>query len=55
MGHKMHIESDTNGIIKKVIATKAKNHDNARFYTLTEDKENIFICVNTLYLLLVDL
>lgn len=38
-GHKMHIATDTNGVIKKVIATTAKTHDSTQFDTLTEDEE----------------
>ena len=39
-GHKMHIATDTNGIIKKVIATTAKTHDSTQFDALTKDEEN---------------
>ena len=38
-GHKMHIATDTNGIIKKVIATTAKTHDSTQFGALTKDEE----------------
>lgn len=38
-GHKMHIATDTNGMIKKVIATTAKTHDSTQFDALTEDEE----------------
>ncbi len=38
-GHKMHIATDTNGVIKKVIATTAKTHDSTQFDALTEDEE----------------
>lgn len=38
-GHKMHIATDTNGVIKRVIATTAKTHDSTQFDTLTEDEE----------------
>ena len=37
-GHKMHIATDTNGIIKRVIATTAKTHDSTQFDALTEDE-----------------
>lgn len=37
-GHKMHIATDTNGVIKKVIATTASTHDSTQFDTLTEDE-----------------
>jgi IS5 family transposase len=37
-GYKMHIATDTNGIIKKVIATTASTHDSTQFDTLTEDE-----------------
>jgi len=33
-GHKMHIATDTNGVIKKVIATTASTHDSTQFDTL---------------------
>ncbi|PHS30035.1 MAG: hypothetical protein COA92_10190 [Sulfurovum sp.] len=35
-GHKMHIATDTNGVIKKVIATTAKTHDSTQFDALTK-------------------
>ncbi len=35
-GHKMHIATDINGVIKKVIATTAKTHDSTQFDVLTE-------------------
>ena len=35
-GHKMHIATDTNGVIKKVIATTAKTHDSTQFNALTK-------------------
>ena len=38
-GYKMHIATDTNGVIKKVIATTAKTHDSTQFDALTEDEE----------------
>lgn len=38
-GHKMHIATDTNGVIKKVIATTASTHDSTQFDALTEDEE----------------
>ena len=38
-GHKMHIATDTNGIIKKVIATTAKTHDSTQFDALTVGEE----------------
>lgn len=38
-GHKMHIATDTNGVIKKVIATTAKTHDSTQFDALTEGEE----------------
>jgi len=38
-GHKMHIATDTNGVIKKVIATTASTHDSPQFDALTEDEE----------------
>ena len=38
-GHKMHIATDTNGVIKKVIATTASTHDSTQFDSLTEDEE----------------
>lgn len=38
-GHKMHIATDTNGVIKKVIATTAKTHDSTQFDALTQDEE----------------
>ena len=42
-GHKMHIATDTNGVIKKVIATTAKTHDSTQFDALTEyEKKAIF-------------
>jgi IS5 family transposase len=37
-GYKMHIATDTNGVIKKVIATTASTHDSTQFDTLTEDE-----------------
>ncbi|WP_324171084.1 IS5 family transposase [Sulfurimonas sp.] len=37
-GLKMHIATDTNGIIKKVIATTASTHDSTQFDKLTEDE-----------------
>ncbi|HHE06066.1 MAG TPA: IS4/IS5 family transposase [Epsilonproteobacteria bacterium] len=37
-GHKMHIATDTNGVIKKVIATTASTHDSTQFDALTEDE-----------------
>ncbi|BAF71636.1 IS5 family transposase [Sulfurovum sp. NBC37-1] len=37
-GHKMHIATDTNGVIKKVIATTASTHDRTQFDTLTENE-----------------
>ena len=38
-GHKMHIATDTNGVIKKVIATTASTHDSTQFDALTKDEE----------------
>ena len=38
-GHKMHIATDTNGIIKDVIATTAKTHDSTQFDKLTKDEK----------------
>jgi len=38
-GHKMHIATDTNGVIKKVIATTASTHDSTQFDALTGDEE----------------
>ena len=38
-GHKMHIATDRNGIIKEVIATTAKVHDSTQFDELTKDEE----------------
>ena len=38
-GHKIHIATDTNGVIKKVIATTASTHDSTQFDALTEDEE----------------
>ena len=38
-GLKMHIATDTNGIIKKVIATTASTHDSTQFDALTEDED----------------
>lgn len=38
-GHKIHIATDTNGVIKKVIATAASAHDSTQFDTLTEGEE----------------
>ena len=38
-GQKMYIATDTNGVIKKVIATTAKTHDSTQFDALTEDEE----------------
>ncbi len=38
-GYKMHIATDTNGIIKKVIATTAKMHDSTQFDALTKDEK----------------
>ena len=38
-GHKMHIATDTNGIIKKVIATTASTHDSTQFEKLTAGEE----------------
>lgn len=38
-GHKMHIATDTNGVIKKVIATTASAHDSTQFDALTKDEE----------------
>jgi len=38
-GHKMHIATDTNGVIKKVIATTASTHDSTQFDALTEDEK----------------
>lgn len=38
-GHKMHIATDTNGVIKKVIATTAKTHDSTQFDALTQDED----------------
>lgn len=35
----MHIATDTNGIIKKVIATTASTHDSTQFDELTEDED----------------
>ena len=37
-GHKMHIATDTNGIIKDVIATTASTHDSTQFEKLTKDE-----------------
>jgi len=37
-GHKMHISTDTNGVIKRVIATTAKTHDSTQFDALTKDE-----------------
>ena len=36
---KMHIATDTNGIIKKVIATTASTHDSTQFNKLTEGED----------------
>jgi len=38
-GHKMHIATDTNGVIKKVIATTASTHDSTQFDELTKDEK----------------
>ena len=38
-GHKMHIATDRNGIIKEVIATTAKVHDSTQFDELIKDEE----------------
>lgn len=38
-GLKMHISTDTNGVIKDVIATTAKTHDSTQFETLTKDEK----------------
>ncbi len=38
-GLKMHIATDTNGIIKKVIATTASTHDSTKFDELTKDED----------------
>jgi len=38
-GHKMHIATDVNGIIKDVIATTAKTHDSTQFDKLTKDED----------------
>ena len=38
-GHKMHIATDTNGVIKKVIATTASTHDSTQFDALTKDEQ----------------
>jgi len=35
----MHIATDTNGVIKRVIATTAKTHDSTQFDKLTEDEK----------------
>ena len=40
-GHKMHIATDTNGVIKKVIATTASTHDSSQFDILTEDEKKV--------------
>ncbi|MFP4333796.1 MAG: IS5 family transposase, partial [Campylobacterales bacterium] len=37
-GHKMHIATDTNGVIKDVIATTASTHDSTQFEELTKDE-----------------
>ena len=38
-GLKMHIATDTNGIIKDVIATTASTHDSTQFDTLTKNED----------------
>ena len=38
-GYKMHIATDTNGVIKRVIATTAKTHDSTQFEKLTAGEE----------------
>jgi IS5 family transposase len=38
-GHKMHIATDTNGIIKEVIGTTASTHDSTQFDKLTKDEK----------------
>jgi len=38
-GLKMHIATDTNGIIKDIIATTASTHDSTQFDTLTKDED----------------
>ena len=38
-GLKMHISTDTNGVLKDVIATTAKTHDSTQFETLTKDEK----------------
>lgn len=38
-GYKMHIATDTNGTIKDVITTTAKDHDSTQFETLTVDEK----------------
>jgi hypothetical protein len=35
----MHIATDTNSIIKKVIATTASTHDSTQFDALTQDED----------------
>ena len=46
-GHKMHIATDTNGIIKDVVATTASNHDSTQFDKLTKNESKaIFADVN---------
>lgn len=37
-GHKMHISTDTNGIIKDIKATTASTHDTTQFDSLTKDE-----------------
>lgn len=37
-GHKMHIATDTNGIIKDIKATTASTHDTTQFDSLTKDE-----------------
>ena len=37
-GHKMHIATDTNGIIKDVVATTASSHDSTQFDKLTKNE-----------------
>ncbi len=48
-GHKMHIATDTNGVIKKVIATTAKTHDSTQFDELTKDEAQSHLCRQWIY------
>ena len=41
-GHKMHIVTNINCVIKKVIATKAKTHDSTQFDTRLQKMKKIF-------------